>query len=359
MTDTPRESVTVTTNLGPAVIKLPQGWKGGALTGNAFGEWVFDDPDDLYSLYIKTEREPPDGKGNAQKSIRTTPVAAHLAHRLTYRDVKFSTDNADRGCVMRAEFSDEDDNGECRHDERTRLIDANVYGLITLRFNLVGAAEFWETDDTRRLRHDLAQQLDLVTAQLMSQFGFDCASNPGLLWRGTVLDIQNGGKLAIRRPLGWALDPRDGHAPGVVLWHGESPDRRWEMELEHRGFVAERAVVEAECRKFEDMILAFARERLDLVGEPRLDRDKNGLVIEIAFRGDSPYRGEIVRRWYVIRQDDRTGALHRITFASEASDADTAPTLALKAFFKETALICRNNAPEVIERPEPVDEPAS
>lgn len=81
MADTPKESVTIATDLGPAVIQMPAGWKGEALSGNAFGEWVFDDPGDRYSLYIKTEREPPDDDDNVGRKIATTAYCTEIAHR--------------------------------------------------------------------------------------------------------------------------------------------------------------------------------------------------------------------------------------------------------------------------------------
>lgn len=336
MASSDRHTLTISTNLGPVAVEAPAGWTGESILEtdySPFGEWVIGAPEDRYALYIHTRLEPPDGKGSVERKIATMAIAVEFAHRMHYRDVLVSRDDADRGCVIRSSMAEDHEHGVWRHDERIRLIDAGERGLVTIRFILVGSADIWETDETTRLIVEFAHQFDLVTVQLMKQFGFDCATNPGLLWRETTLDM-GWGDWTIRKPLGWSLTYLDGHDEGTRLWHGLSADECWDMNIERSLFPDEAGRAEQQRQNIVQRILATIRDIVRLSAAPIVETSGNTTIIEVLFR-DTDYPLDLVRRWYIIKADEPRVALFRISFGCKSERVGSAAWEALQDFFRD------------------------
>jgi hypothetical protein len=329
------EGRTIRTRLGEITVAVPGDWKGEAVAESPFGEWLFDHPDGACTLYIQTELEVPSGRRPAEDEIVRRLLAQGVAHRFTYQDVSFSIDHADRGRLTRACYRDSDDQGEVWHDDRQRLVDAGERGIVSLRFQLIYDAALHGGEQTQRLCHDLGIQFDLATLQLMRPFGFDTEADPGLLWRESTLDMGNG-NWTIRRPAGWTLSYGDGHEAGATLWSGMSPDERWDMRLE-RSLAASQAGRAAENRAdLERRMLDTLPDILPLTAAPIIERAGDATIVAVQFR-DTEWPLDLVRRWYVIREQDPFVQLFRIGFGCRSEDADSVPGLAMLRFFQDMA----------------------
>lgn len=315
------EGRTIRTRLGEITVAVPGDWKGETVANSPLGEWLFDHPDGACTLYIQTELEVPSGRRSAEDEIDRRLLAQGAAHRFTYRDVSYSIDRADQGEVW--------------HDDRQRLIDAGERGIVSLRFRLIYDAALHGGEQTQRLCHDLGVQFDLATLQLMRPFGFDTEADPGLLWRESTLDMGNG-NWTIRRPAGWTLTYGDGHEDGATLWSGMSPDERWDMRLE-RSLAASQAGRAAENRAdLERRMLDTLPGLLPLTAAPIIKRAGDATIVAVQFR-DTEWPLDLVRRWYVIREQDPFVQLFRIGFGCRSEDAESAPGRALLQFFQDMA----------------------
>lgn len=320
-----------TTNLGTISIEVPRDWKGEALADNPFGEWVFDHPDDVCTLYIRTriERIPP--PGTVEQRIDRLMMSHLVAHQITYREVDAEIDVADGGRHFRATYIEEDSSGDVAHFERQRLVDAGPHGIVSIRFILAHDALLRNESSTDELRAFVAAQFDRAVIQLLQTRGYNTSADPSALWRTSTFDVGNG-HWTFRRPIGWTFSAHQGSEQGTTAWRADSADGKWELYFQRAIFpLGNRSPEQAGEDLFRRMMdVGFTA----LAGPPDVERLPSSIIIKVRLTNNatSLNRGD---RWYIIRKTSFGVILFRITFSRRDADAATPAGQSLLRFCRE------------------------
>lgn len=208
-----------------------------------------------------------------------------------------------------------------------RIIRSGDLGPIQLRLVLIMDAG---QHGTPRWNHLWARVKAAATAlaEVIGGTGSAFTQDGQVQWRRT--DIPLPGALGTSRiPLGWRAELKKG-----PLWRFAAPDRRWVLEIQSD------ATGEISAAAIESQILSFART-LDCVEAPIANADRDSAQILMHFRGAFERPDEHVWRWYAVLRLGGRFHVHRFTLSCDGSDAETAETKALVAFFtQQSDILC-------------------